>query len=113
MPARSPGRTCFRRRARIPGEGRPLDLWSETRRHFVEDEGIPLRTIAEVAGRHLKLPVVSVASEDASKHFGWLAMSLAMNTTASNAITRELLGWQPTHPGLIEDLEAGHYTDGR
>jgi nucleoside-diphosphate-sugar epimerase len=80
--------------------------------HGVGDEGVPVRTIAEVIGRHLKLPVVSVTPEDAPKHFGWLAMFLAMNTTASNAITRELLGWQPTHPGLIEDLEAGHYTDG-
>jgi nucleoside-diphosphate-sugar epimerase len=81
--------------------------------HGVGDEGVPIRAIAEVIGRHLKLPIVSVASEDAPKHFGWLAMFLAMNTSASNAITREIVGWQPTHAGLLEDLEAGHYTDGR
>jgi nucleoside-diphosphate-sugar epimerase len=77
--------------------------------HAVDDEGVPLRDIAEVVGRHLDLPVVSVAPEDAVDHFGWLGRFLGIDSHASSAITRELLGWKPTHPGLIEDLELGHY----
>jgi nucleoside-diphosphate-sugar epimerase len=77
--------------------------------HAVDDEGVPLRDIAEVVGRHLDLPVVSVAPEDAVDHFGWLGRFLGIDSHASSAITRDLLGWKPTHPGLIEDLELGHY----
>lgn len=79
--------------------------------HGVADEGIPMRTIAEVIGRQLKLPVRSIPSERASEHFGWLAPFLAADLAASSDLTREWLGWQPTHPGLIEDLEHGHYFD--
>jgi nucleoside-diphosphate-sugar epimerase len=77
--------------------------------HVVADEGVPIRTIAEVIGRHLDLPVVSVPADQASEHFGWLAGFLAADNPASSALTRELLGWHPTHPGLIEDLDKGHY----
>lgn len=77
--------------------------------HGVADEGVPLRAMAEVIGRHLNLPVVSVSREDAAEHFGWLSRLLAADVPASSALTRELLGWQPTHPGLIEDLDQGHY----
>lgn len=77
--------------------------------HAVDDEGVPLRDIAEVIGRHLDVPVVSVAPEDAAAHFGWLGRFLGIDSHASSAITRELLGWKPTHPGLIQDLELGHY----
>ncbi len=77
--------------------------------HAVDDEAVPLRDIAEVIGRHLDLPVVSVAPEDAVDHFGWLGRMLGIDSHASSAITREQLGWKPTHPGLIEDLELGHY----
>jgi len=77
--------------------------------HGAAEEGIPIRTIAEVMGRRLKVPAVSIAPEDAPKHFGWFAAFLGLDSPASNALTRELLGWQPTHPGLLEDLEAGHY----
>jgi hypothetical protein len=62
-----------------------------------------------VIGRHLDLPVVAVAPEDAGEHFGWLGGFLAADVPASSALTRELVGWQPTHPGLIDDLDAGHY----
>jgi len=75
----------------------------------VADEGVPIRTIAEVIGRHLDLPVVSVPADQASEHFGWLAGFLAADNPASSTLTRELLGWHPTHPGLIEDLDKGHY----
>jgi nucleoside-diphosphate-sugar epimerase len=77
--------------------------------HAVADEGVAIRDIAEVIGRHLDLPVVSVSPEDAGEHFGWLAGFLAVDSPASSALTRELMGWQPIHPGLIDDLEKGHY----
>ena len=57
----------------------------------------------------MSLPVVSVSSDDAPAHFSWLAGFLGMNSPASSVQTRELLKWQPTHPGLIEDLDEGHY----
>ena len=72
---------------------------------------MPIRDIAEVIGRHLDVPVVSIAPEDAGEHFAWLAGFLGLDSPASSALTRELLGWQPTHPGLIEDLDQGHYFD--
>jgi len=77
--------------------------------HEVADEGVPLRSIAEVIGRHLNLPVTSISPGDAGDHFGWLAMFLGADAPASSALTRNLLGWQPTHPGLIDDLDQGHY----
>jgi nucleoside-diphosphate-sugar epimerase len=77
--------------------------------HAVADEGVQIRAIAEVIGRHLNLPVVSISPEDAGEHFTWLAGFLAIDSPASSALTRELLGWHPAHPGLIDDLEKGHY----
>ena len=77
--------------------------------HGAAEEGIPLRDIAAVIGRHLDLPTTSVAPEQAEDHFGWFAGFAALDVRASSALTRELLGWRPTGPGLIEDLEAGHY----
>lgn len=77
--------------------------------HASAEEGIPIRTIAEVIGRHLNLPVVSISPDAAGEHFGWLARFLAADIPASSVLTRTLLGWQPTHLGLIEDLEQGHY----
>jgi nucleoside-diphosphate-sugar epimerase len=77
--------------------------------HAVDDEGVPLRDVAEVIGRQLDVPVVSVARDDATEHFGWLGPLLAIDSPASSAITRQLLGWAPTHPRLIDDLEQGHY----
>jgi nucleoside-diphosphate-sugar epimerase len=80
--------------------------------HGVGDEGVQVRGIAEVIGRHLGVPVVSISPEGAGEHFGWLAGLLAVDAPASNALTRELLGWEPTHPALIDDLDEGHYFDG-
>src|SRR5665213_915552 len=77
--------------------------------HAVADEGVPIRGIAEVIGRHLDIPVVSISAEEAGGHFTWLAGFLGIESPASSALTRELLGWQPTQPGLIADLEQGHY----
>ncbi|HEU4729385.1 MAG TPA: hypothetical protein VFT22_15895, partial [Kofleriaceae bacterium] len=77
--------------------------------HAVAEEGVPTRDIAHVIGRHLDLPVVSIAPEDAGEHFGWIGGFFAADIPASSALTRERLGWEPVHPGLIADLEAGHY----
>jgi len=77
--------------------------------HAVAEEGVPIREVAGVIGRHLDVPVVSIAPEDAAEHFAWLAGFLALDSPASSALTRELLGWQPTHRGLIDDLDQGHY----
>ncbi len=77
--------------------------------HAVAEEGVPIREVAEVIGRHLDIPVVSISPEDAAEHFTWLAGFLAADSPASGALTRELLDWHPTQPGLIADLEQGHY----
>jgi nucleoside-diphosphate-sugar epimerase len=77
--------------------------------HGLAEEGVAIRDIAEVIGRHLDVPVVSISPEDAGEHFTWLAGFLGIDSPASSALTRELLGWQPTQPGLIADLDEGHY----
>ena len=77
--------------------------------HGVAEEGVAIRDIAEVIGRHLDVPVASVAPEAAAEHFAWLSSFLGLDVPASSALTRELLGWEPTHPGLLPDLEKGHY----
>jgi nucleoside-diphosphate-sugar epimerase len=66
---------------------------------------------AEVIGRHLDLPVAAISADDAGEHFGFLAGLLAVDSPASSALTRERMGWEPTHPGLIDDLDQGHYFD--
>ncbi len=77
--------------------------------HGVGDEGVPFREIAEVIGRHLNLPVRSISREEADAYFGWLAFAALTDNLASSTLTQERLGWQPTNPGLIADLEQGHY----
>jgi len=77
--------------------------------HAVAEEGVPIRDVAEVIARHLEVPAVSVSPEDAEAHFTWLARFIAVDGPASSVLTRELLGWQPTRPGLISDLDQGHY----
>jgi nucleoside-diphosphate-sugar epimerase len=77
--------------------------------HAVAEEGVPLRDIAEVIGRGLKVPVVSMSQEEAADHFGWMAMFVGRDSPASSAQTREQLGWHPTGPGLIADLERMNY----
>ena len=79
--------------------------------HAVADEGVQIRDIAGVIARHLDVPVASVAPEDAPQHFTWLAAFLAIDSPASSTLTRELLGWHPAQPGLLEDLDKGHYFD--
>jgi nucleoside-diphosphate-sugar epimerase len=77
--------------------------------HAVADEGVAVRDIAEVIGRHLEVPVVSISPEDAGEHFTWLAGFLELDSPASSSLTRELLGWEPTHPSLIDDLEKNYF----
>jgi nucleoside-diphosphate-sugar epimerase len=77
--------------------------------HAVADEGVPIRAVAEVIGRHLDLPVAPVAAEDAEAHFTWLAGLIGLDSPASSTLTRELMGWRPEQPGLIDDLDKGHY----
>ncbi|MER7542292.1 SDR family oxidoreductase [Spirillospora sp. NPDC127506] len=77
--------------------------------HAAADEGVPLRAVAEVIGRRLGVPAASIAPEDAPGHFGWLAPMVGADSPASSALTRELVGWRPTRPGLLDDLELGHY----
>lgn len=79
------------------------------RLHAIGDEGVPFREIAETVGRGLGVPVASVAPEEATDHFGWLGRFAAIDMRASGTLTRKLLDWQPEHPALIPDLEAGHY----
>ncbi len=79
------------------------------RYHAVAEEGVPARDMAEAIGRGLKVPVVSMPPEEAAAHFGWLARFVAWDIPASSAITRERLGWNPTGPGLIEDLNNMDY----
>lgn len=79
------------------------------RLHGVGDEGVPVRAIAELIGRHLKLPVTSVSREQAATHFGFLGAFFGLDCPASSSLTQELLGWHPVQPGLIADLDEGHY----
>lgn len=79
------------------------------RYHGAAEEGVPFRDIAGVIGRHLHVPVAGQNPEEAAGHFGWFAHFAALDNAASSRRTREELGWQPKLPGLIADLEQGHY----
>ena len=78
--------------------------------HGAVEQGITSREIAEALGRELGVPTVSIDAADAVAHFGWIGPFFGMDASASSDITRETLGWTPTHPTLLEDIEAGYYT---
>jgi nucleoside-diphosphate-sugar epimerase len=80
-----------------------------SRLHAVGDEGVRFREIAEVIGRRLGVPAVSIPAADAGEHFGFLGALVSIDNPTSSRLTQELLGWKPEHPGLIEDLEEDHY----
>jgi nucleoside-diphosphate-sugar epimerase len=82
---------------------------ADDRFHAVAEEGVPVRDIAEAIGRGLNVPVVPLAPEESSQHFGWLAAFVARDVPASSMHTREKLGWNPAGPGLISDLENMRY----
>ncbi len=77
----------------------------------VGDEGIPVKEIAQKIGEHLDIPVRSIADEEVEKHFGFLGRIVGTDMPASNAMTQRLLDWQPTHPGLLDDIDHGHFFD--
>jgi nucleoside-diphosphate-sugar epimerase len=79
------------------------------RYHGVADEGGPVRDIADVIGRRLDVPVVSKSPEEAAEHFGFLGYFPGLDCPASSAQTQERLGWHPTQPGLIPDLDRPRY----
>jgi len=72
--------------------------------HAVQEEGVALRDIAETIGKGLKVPVVSIPAEKAGEHFGMFAHFVTLDMPASSEWTRTTLEWEPTGPGLIEDL---------
>jgi nucleoside-diphosphate-sugar epimerase len=80
-----------------------------TRLNAVGDEGVPFRDIAEAIGRHLSLPVTAISREEADGHFGLFALFASVDVPASSAQTQKQFGWHPAHPGLIPDLDEGHY----
>jgi nucleoside-diphosphate-sugar epimerase len=82
---------------------------AHSRYHGVADEGVPARDIAAVIGRQLNVPVVAKSPEEASSHFGWIGRFFGMDGRASSAQTQKQMGWHPTGPGLIADLEQTHY----
>jgi nucleoside-diphosphate-sugar epimerase len=83
-----------------------------SRLHAVGDEGVPFKEIAEAIGRNLNVPVASVPREDAAARFSFLADFVQLDNPTSSEATQALLGWKPEHPGLIADLDEGHYFNG-
>jgi nucleoside-diphosphate-sugar epimerase len=77
--------------------------------HAVGDEGVPIREVAEIFAAHLGVPAVSVTPGQAGESVGFLGGFWGIDGAASAQITRDLLGWEPTRPGLIADLKEGHY----
>ena len=84
----------------------PGTLWNA-----VAEEGVTVRSIAEVIGQRLGLPVRSIAPEKAAEHFGFLGNFLGLDSPASSALTQQKLGWHPdtSHAGLLDDLEHGEF----
>ncbi len=80
-----------------------------TRLHGVGDEGIQFRTVAETIASQLGVEAKSVTAEEAPQYLEFLAPFAPLDGPASNARTRELLRWEPTHPGWVEDVRSGHY----
>ena len=78
--------------------------------HAVAEDGIPTRDIAEAIGRAFGLPVTSITADDVQGHFGWIGTFFGMDLAATSTATRELLGWTPAGPTLIEDIDAGAYS---
>jgi nucleoside-diphosphate-sugar epimerase len=96
---------------RLALEKQKAERQLNTRYHAVDEEGVPMKDIAEVIGRGLNVPVVSLTPEQAKDHFGWLAMFAGVDMPASSLLTRQRLGWEPTGPTLIADLERMRYAE--
>lgn len=78
--------------------------------HASDEEGVTMKAVAEALGRGLRVPVVSIPAEAVGEHFGWLGRFAAHDMPASSVLTRKKLGWEPTGPGLIEDLDGMDYS---
>ncbi len=78
--------------------------------HAVAEEGVRLKDIATAIGKELNIPVVSKSLQEASEYFGFMAFALHEDNPTSSEKTRAVLGWTPTHPTLLEDIEAGVFT---
>jgi nucleoside-diphosphate-sugar epimerase len=78
--------------------------------HAVDEQGVPMKAIAEAHARGLKVPVASIKPEEAEAHFGWLARFAVLDMPSSSALTQQKLNWKPTGPGLIADLDGMDYT---
>ena len=74
------------------------------RYHAVAEEAIPSLRIAEVVAEKLHLPLQSLSADRAAAHFGWFAAFAGMDLPATSVWTRQQLNWQPTGPGLLDDL---------
>ena len=85
------------------------DAPAGTRWHAAGDEGIPLRDIAQRIGDHLGLATESIPADRLQEHFGFLATVIVLDNPTSTRTTRRILGWQPTHPGLLADFDHGDY----
>ncbi|MGD0703039.1 MAG: SDR family oxidoreductase [Trebonia sp.] len=92
---------------RLALEGAPAG----TRLHAVADEGIEFSEIAAAIGRGVGVPVASISAADAAERFAFLGGAVGVDNPTSSELTRKILGWEPAYPGLIEDLEHGHYLD--
>jgi len=90
---------------RLAIEGAPAG----TRLHGVAEEGVPFHEIAEAIGRNLGVPTVSISRDGAPGYFDYLTWAVPLDNPASSALTQKDFEWHPTHPGLIEDLDEGHY----
>ena len=90
---------------RLALEGAPAG----SRLHAVADEGIPFRDIAAAIGRGAGVPAASISASDAGERFAFLGAFVGVDNPVSSEVTRKVLGWEPAYPGLIEDLEHGHY----
>jgi nucleoside-diphosphate-sugar epimerase len=80
-----------------------------SRLHAVADEGIPFRDIAAAIGRGVGVPTASIDAADAAERFAFLGAAVGVDNPTSSDVTRQVLGWEPAYPGLIEDLADGHY----
>lgn len=77
--------------------------------HGVADEGVPFRDIAQVIGRRLNVPVIAKSREDAAGHYGFLGAFASIDNPTSSKLTQQRLGWRPTQPGLIPDIDRPNY----
>ncbi len=79
--------------------------------HGTGDDGIPRKVIAETIANKLGVQAESITEQEAPRYLGFLAAFASLDNPTSNARTREVLGWEPSHAGWVEDVQTGHYID--